>query len=546
MKRLGLFVFVSLLMVGMLSSCKGPAGAPGAAGTAGDKGDTGPTGPVINSMSVFPILVEKGGNATVKVNAKSYTNLALSYSWSATPGWTITVGQGTDTVTVQAPLLFNVVGGVTVTVTDTNSMSATGFASIGTADGDWNIATLIETGAGDALNPQVATDPNGNAIAVWYQVDVTRNSIWANRYVPGTGWGTAQLIETDNTGDALYPQVGIDPNGNAIAVWYQFDGTRNSIWANRYVPGTGWGTAQLIETDNAGDASGPQVAIDPNGNAIAVWEQSDGTRYNIWANRYVPGTGWGTAQLIETGAGAALNPQVGIDPNGNAIAVWYQSDGTRYNIWANRYVPGTGWGSAQLIETDNAESAYSPQVAIDPNGNAIAVWYQSDNTRYNIWANRYVPGTGWGTAQLIETDNSGDASHPQVGIDPNGNAIAVWEQYDGTRFNIWANRYVPGTGWGTAQLIETDNAGDADAPQVGIDPNGNAIAVWYKWDGTRYNIWANRYVPGTGWGTAQLIETDNTGDAYYPQVAIDPNGNAIAVWRQSDGARSNIWANRFE
>jgi len=54
---------------------------------------------------------------------------------------------------------------------------------------------------------------------------------------------------------------------------------------------------------------------------------------------------------------------------------------------------------------------------------------------------------------------------------------------------------------------------------------------------------------GTGerqWGDALLIETNNVGGAFVPQVALDPNGNAVAVWSQSDGTRNNIWANRFE
>ena len=46
------------------------------------------------------------------------------------------------------------------------------------------------------------------------------------------------------------------------------------------------------------------------------------------------------------------------------------------------------------------------------------------------------------------------------------------------------------------------------------------------------------------WGSATLIETD-TGDAQYPQVALDTVGNGLAVWQQSDGTRNNIWANRY-
>ena len=411
----------------------------------------------------------------------------------------------------------------------------------------WGTAELIETdNVGGASYPQVGVDGSGDAVAVWQQYDGTRWNIWSNRYVPGTGWGSAVLIEADNSGSAYNPQVAIDPSGNAVAVWQQYDGTRWNIWSNRYVPGTGWGSAVLIETDNAGGASSPQVAIDPSGNAVAVWYQWDGTRYNIWSNRYVAGTGWGTAVLIETdNAGDAFGPQVAFDGSGNAVVVWYQSDGTRLNIWSNRYVVGTGWGTAVLIETDNAGSALDPQVAVDGSGDAVAVWSQSDGTIYNIWSNRYVAGTGWGAAEMIETDNAGGAGAPQVGVDPSGNAVAVWKQFDGTRDNIWSNRYIPGTGWGSAVLIETDNAGHASYPQVGVDGSGNAVAVWVQSDGVRSNIWSNRYVAGTGWGTAELIETDNVGHASYPQVAVDVSGNAVAVWQQNDGARDNIRSNRY-
>jgi len=50
--------------------------------------------------------------------------------------------------------------------------------------------------------------------------------------------------------------------------------------------GRGASTAQLIETDDAGNANAPQIAFDASSNALAVWQQSDGTRFNIWANRF--------------------------------------------------------------------------------------------------------------------------------------------------------------------------------------------------------------------------------------------------------------------
>jgi hypothetical protein len=380
------------------------------------------------------------------------------------------------------------------------------------------------------------TDLSGNPLAA--------NVSWSFTTADGA-WGSAALIETNNAGGAFFPEIAVDASGNALAVWKQSDGVRANIWANRYVAGTGWGDAVLIE-NSTDSTTGPQVAVDANGNALAVWQQFDGTRNNIWANRYAAGTGWGSAELIETdNAGDAYDPQVAFDASGNAIAVWNQSDGARSNIWANRYAGG--WGSAEVIETDNAGDASHPQVAFDARGNAIAVWDQSDGTHTNIWANRYAAGTGWGSAELIETDNAGDAYDPQVAVDDSGNAIAVWQQSDGTRNNIRANRYVAGAGWGSAALIETSNAGDASYPQIAVDASGNAIAVWDQSDGTRTNIWTNRYAAGSGWGSAALIETDNAGDAgYRPEVAVDTSGSALAVWGQSDGIRVNIWANRFQ
>jgi hypothetical protein len=415
--------------------------------------------------------------------------------------------------------------------------------SFTTAEGTWGTHELIETNTGTAASPQVAFDSNGHAIAVWTQYDGTKHNIYANRF-NGTAWGTAELIETGDTGNASIPQVALDSNGHAIAVWAQYDGTNINIYANRF-NGSDWGTAQLVENET-GRADSPQVALDSNGNAIAVWHQRDSQGIdNIYANRF-NGSAWGTAELIETGdTGNASIPQVALDSNGNAIAVWYQSDGTKNNIYANRF-NGTAWGTAELIETGDDGDALVPQVALDSNGHAIAVWRQWDGTAISIYTNRFN-GTDWGTAELIETGDTGNASNPQVALDSNGNAIAVWAQYDGTNVNIYANRF-NGTAWGTAELIETGDAGDALVPQVAVDSNGHAIAVWRQADGQHFaspnNIYANRF-NGTAWGTAERIETGDAGSAS-PQVALDSNGNAIAVWTQNDGTIDNIYANRFK
>jgi hypothetical protein len=412
----------------------------------------------------------------------------------------------------------------------------------------WGTATRIQTGTENGISCQVAFDALGNGTAVWAQFDGTRDSIWASRFTTA-GWGTSAVrIDTD-AGNAQRPQIAINASGTALVVWPQFDGTRNNIWANRYTAGTGWGTAALIETNN-GTALFSSVAIDANGNGLAVWQQSDGTRNSIWSNRYTAGTGWGTAALIETeDLGNASDAQVALDANGNGLAVWQQSDGTRNNIWSNRYTAGSGWGTATLIES-GAGRADLPQLAIEPGGNAVAVWAQVEATgRASIFANRYMVGSGWETPILLENDMR-SAGRPQIAVNANGDAVAVWQQSSGTSgSSVWANRFSPGTGWGAATPIESVTAGTAQSPQVAIDANGNALAVWEHFDVFALKIWSNRFSVGSGWGTAARLERLAT-NARNAQVALDANGNGLAVWEQSTGTGSgmtyNVWASRFQ
>jgi hypothetical protein len=74
------------------------------------------------------------------------------------------------------------------------------------------------------------------------------------------------------------------------------------------------------------------------GHAIAVWRQHHPTMIDIrpWASRYTPSVGWGTAEAIGAVGATIADLDVAVAPGGNAIAVWQQDDGARVNVWANR------------------------------------------------------------------------------------------------------------------------------------------------------------------------------------------------------------------
>ncbi len=415
-----------------------------------------------------------------------------------------------------------------------------------TNPGEWGSPSpLLEESDIDVQFPTIAADDNGNAMAVWLQRNGSRYDVWAKRLVSGLGWQAATLVDGNDTGDAYSPEVAMDASGNALVVWHRFDGTRNNVWAATYVGGVGWRAPTLLEAGSY-DAQSPRVGISPPGDGMAVWQQSDGTRYNIWASRFAWGTGWEAATLIENlGPGDAREPRIAVD-NGGAITLWKQDNGSFPDLWANQYVDGSGWQVPGLVESRDGVGAIRPEIAGDGVGNAVAIWVENDGTRRNISANTHVSGNGWGVASLIENDNTGDATDPQIAVNNRGNAVAVWIQSDGVRQNVWSALTTIGGTWAAPVQIEEYDGGYVFSPRIAIDGYGNAIAVWAASDGVRADIWANRYVEGLGWTTARLIESDDSGSAAYPRIAMVASGNGAVVWQlQAPSLYTDIWVNWF-
>lgn len=424
----------------------------------------------------------------------------------------------------------------------------------------WTGASLVELSAESADQPHVAYNASGHGMAVWTQFDGALTNIWAAKFDQASNtWGKADLVEAISTGNAVGPKISVDATGNAVVVWQQRAGGDFSQWnifANHYRISTGtWATTPENIATNTGDATSPKVAVDASGNGIAVWRQLDDTannfkQFNVWANRYTASTtSWGTPTLIESDdTGSADGPEVAMDSSGNAMAVWSQKVFAWNSIVANRFDARTGsWGTATLAETNDGSNAKFPKVAVDATGNAVAVW-REDTMPSRIASNRFNVGAGaWGMAVLIDTGAS-TATMPDVAMDGAGNAFAAWRQGD----DAMVNRFNAGTAtWGAPALIETNNMGPEGVNDVVIaaDTVGNAIVVWDQFDGIQRNIFANRYAVATDtWGPAAVIETDNAGPARSPRIANNPStGSALAVWAQEDaGGLRSILGNHFK
>jgi len=317
-------------------------------------------------------------------------------------------------------------------------------------------------------------------------------------------WLSPVTVSTTGVQQLPNPRVALDPQGNAIAVWAD-NGIR---WAIR-PPGT---DVFSPEESVAGTGRDPAVAFDLQGNAVAVWADEDGSGIR-WAARAAGEVAFGAEGTIsETGQ----SPDVAFDPQGNAIAVW-ADNGIQ---WAMRPV-GNGF-----VVSGGAISAtgQDPALSIDPLGNAIVVWAESGSGIK--WAARPAGlDTAFGAALTVASGGE----KPDVGLDPQGTAIAVWRE-GGIR---WAARAAGSDAFGASSSI----AETGRDPRIAFDSLGNGIVVWATDAGIR---WAARAGP-------TLVPVGPvSGGGEHPDVALDPQGNGIAVWAVFNVTSFSIRAARYD
>jgi hypothetical protein len=373
----------------------------------------------------------------------------------------------------------------------------------------------------DSVNSQIRMDALGNTIAVWQKSDGITASIHSAVLPSGGQWSTSERISIPGHNSRL-PQLAVDANGNSVAMWEHFDGSQFVVQATTRPSGGLWSTPVKV-ADAGSELKQPQVAFDSAGHAIAVWVGSNETNNVIQSATLPFGGQWSAPMDVSIADQDSINPHMAVDPNGHVVAVWMAYQQGQYTIQAATLSLGESW-SQPVCLAGLGQQASRPQVAVDPVGNAIAIWSRLIDSKRVIQAAR-LPFKGEWSVPLNVSASDQDSQNPQIAIDPAGNAVAVWVEWSEQESIVQAAT-LPFEGHWSAPLALSARGEYAADPQVVINAASYAFAVW---DSSKGTIQAATLPWGGSWSAAVEI-SDSSQKSDFPQVALDSKGEAVVSW----------------
>jgi len=419
----------------------------------------------------------------------------------------------------------------------------------------WQNPFLLESDKrGTASQYDLAVNANGEAFAVWYvnAVNGHKWEVYSSHFDPAKGWSTP--LELDQLGGlAFEPKVAINDNGDAMAIWrYQSD-TNKYLYGSFYTKLNGWSTPERIETTDVlvgltqPSIGGYQVTLDASGNAVVVWQRDN----KVFSRAFINGTGW--TDQIDLGAG--YTPDLVMGDNDEAVIIWFSTitrTPIQINMNAIRYSAINGWSTPQTI-ADNAvgESPMNVASTIDKQGNISVVWEDREYSLSRVRSLRFDKASGWGAVEVISLPGN-DATKPKVSSDDNGNVYAVWTWYVGPgEQNVMSSIYTPGSGWGDSLLLNPD-INNANLPNISAAGDGSVMVAWVQKSLNAQSadtVYARQFI-NSSWLPAEKISDTETYLNYYlkPALVSDALGHVFAIWAQLDGdtnSHSSIIFNRF-
>lgn len=402
----------------------------------------------------------------------------------------------------------------------------------------WSAPAVRSQVSLEASAPRIAINADGDAVAVWTRLEGRVRLVQASLRPEGGDWGPAQTISLPGA-DAYLPSVAIDSTGAAYAVWTRTTPTGLVVQAAVRATGASlFGPPQDISASQSQTAF-PTVAVSPSGQAVAAWTGRVGNDLLIQVARRAPGDSvWSPPAGISQSGQNALEPVVAVDSAGTAAVVWRRYDGKFYRVQATLCPLGAACLAPQAL-SGPGRSAVSPRIGVDGTGVVHVLWRRFDGKTYRLQAIARVTSGAWTPVSTLSTLPS---VQPALAVSAGGQVAATWRTYGrGERIQAAVRILTNGQWSAPADLTRAAPGARVRTPRIAIDPDGDAVVVWERsTPGNDRLESAVRAAGSTAFVPAELVASG--GDIGDPDVALDATGAAYALFVQTSGAGRAVFS----
>jgi RTX calcium-binding nonapeptide repeat (4 copies) len=334
---------------------------------------------------------------------------------------------------------------------------------------------------------------------------------------------------------ASAPRIASDGAGNIVAVWRAVDGDHSYVRAAFRPKGAAFGAGEQLSVDSAATES-PELAMDRLGNAVAVWQRSNGQDSVVQAAVRPAGGRWSEPKDLSAPGDSAFSADVAVE-GGQMTAVWLILRDRRTIVQSSSRTIAGDWKPAATLSGPVGNTS-APAVAMDGHGGAVASWLWSNGGFLVVQAaSRPAAGT-WSEPEVLSGPGR-SASRPQLAVDANGNAVVAWARYNGS----WAAAQVAerpaGGTWQAARNLSR-RGGNAYSLDLTVNRRGDVAATWIQSQlAETGDLWsAFRPARSRNWSGPILVSESWQG--LQARVAIDEAGNATALWAGSSSISASF------
>jgi hypothetical protein len=331
----------------------------------------------------------------------------------------------------------------------------------------------VSLAASDSTSPQVASDADGDSTVVWVGEDGGNQRIEARLISAAGTLGSIRKVSAAGE-DSSDPQVATDDSGDSIVVWVGGEGRIHA----RTIDADGTLGSTLNVSPSGSSAFSPGVATDADGDAIAIWAAFVGAHTRLQERQISSSGALGTVHSLSPANADTFEGDVATDPAGDSIAIWEPNgENGLFAVQAKRISAGGAVGALQTVST-LSPSEYPAQVAIDASGDAVATWTKTNASFVRRAEARTISAADdLGPIKSL-SKNSESAATPTVATDADGDSVVAWVDSGGSRGNLHARDISAESVLGPEQTLGATRTDLSDPPALATADVGDSIAAW--------------------------------------------------------------------